>query len=207
MVCGRWAPGVAHTLVVSSQHLWLPSLRPQEGSESGQLSARGVEPTQTPTAALHPTPLLTVYPHRLVNPRWELLMYCPCHTLTPIVYPQSRLRQCGITKVRQMPLFSLNMYNYWPPIGPQSLSEPDTGWSLEPKADWQRTPGKTTAPPTLTSLRQKKKCGDLSEIYGTILGRHRYEKATSQKTEPDAVFERFPLVSNITCKHCKLLYL
>ena len=27
-------------------------LRPQEGSESGQLSARGVEPTQTPTAAL-----------------------------------------------------------------------------------------------------------------------------------------------------------
>ena len=27
-------------------------LRPQEGSESGQLSARGFEPTQTPTAAL-----------------------------------------------------------------------------------------------------------------------------------------------------------
>ena len=36
-------------------------LRPQEGSENGQLSARGFEPTHTPTAALH-ADVLTIAP-------------------------------------------------------------------------------------------------------------------------------------------------
>ena len=39
-------------------------LRPQEGSESGQLSARGVELTQTPTAALQ-ADVLTIVPTRV----------------------------------------------------------------------------------------------------------------------------------------------
>ena len=37
-------------------------LRPQEGSESGKLSARGFEPTQTPTAALQ-ADVLTIVPN------------------------------------------------------------------------------------------------------------------------------------------------
>ena len=38
-------------------------LRPQEGSESGQLSARGFEPTQTSTAALQ-AEVLTIVPNQ-----------------------------------------------------------------------------------------------------------------------------------------------
>ena len=47
----------------SATHLWLPSLRPQEGGESGQLSVRAFEPTQTPTAALQAY-ILTIVPNQ-----------------------------------------------------------------------------------------------------------------------------------------------
>ena len=54
-------------------------LRPQEGSESGQLSARGFEPTQTPTAACQ-ADILTI----VLNPRQ------PTPKVTPnmLFYPE-----------------------------------------------------------------------------------------------------------------------
>ena len=46
-------------------------LRPQEGSESGQLSARGFEPTQTPSAALQADVLTIVPKQPHPHPGWS----------------------------------------------------------------------------------------------------------------------------------------
>ena len=85
------SPPVAQTLVVSSQHLWLPSLRPQEGSESGQLSARGFEPRQTPSVGLQACLLTQAHHHHdtpWVKRGWGTPCLCP-----PFDYPVSDHRR------------------------------------------------------------------------------------------------------------------
>ena len=85
-------------LFVSSQHLWLPSLRPQEGSENGQLSSRGYPNIATCTGGGHVSGrslrLASWYTVvcRLVAP------VLPIHTLSS---PTQWVLWCFHTRVRQ----------------------------------------------------------------------------------------------------------